>query len=157
MGAALCTGLVLLIFVVCLAVYFWLMSLLAFLAFRRDKESAINGGWRVPEMTLLTLALIGGWAGAKWAQHRFRHKTRKEPFRSLLNACLLGPVLIAALGFTALFQWQANGGLPTGLHILADNVVHLVIGEEHYPIREEAPRSVIINRGGVRETVIFGD
>jgi uncharacterized membrane protein YsdA (DUF1294 family) len=34
--------------------------------------------------TLLGLALIGGSFGAITAQHWFRHKTRKEPFRSTL-------------------------------------------------------------------------
>lgn len=42
------------------------------------------------------LALLGGWAGAKLAQGRFRHKTRKEPFRSLLNLSVLGPVALMA-------------------------------------------------------------
>jgi uncharacterized membrane protein YsdA (DUF1294 family) len=58
---------------------------LAFLMFRIDKDRAIQGEWRVSESTLLILAFIGGWFGAKAAQPRFRHKTRKEPFRTFLN------------------------------------------------------------------------
>lgn len=58
---------------------------LAFLMFRIDKDRAIQGEWRVSESTLLILAFIGGWFGAKAAQRRFRHKTRKEPFRTFLN------------------------------------------------------------------------
>lgn len=57
----------------------------AFGAFWYDKRQAQSGGWRVPEKTLLLLALVGGWPLAKLAQRRFRHKTRKQPFATLLN------------------------------------------------------------------------
>lgn len=144
------------IFLICLAAYFWLMSVFAFLAFVRDKEQAIQGGWRVPESTLLTLALLGGWPGAKLAQHRFHHKTRKEPFRSILNACALGPLLIALLGITAVFRPQADTGFPHGLAWAYALVGSLVgAGEVHAP--ESPTRGVTINRGGVRETVILRD
>lgn len=58
---------------------------LAYMMFRIDKDRAVYGEWRVSERTLLFLALTGGWFGAKAAQRRFRHKTRKEPFRTQLN------------------------------------------------------------------------
>jgi uncharacterized membrane protein YsdA (DUF1294 family) len=77
-----------------------IMSLLAYAAFAHDKTQAQSGGWRVPEATLLYLAVFGGWFGAKIAQREYRHKTRKEPFRTLLN--LVGglhAVLIATLLF----------------------------------------------------------
>ncbi|MGB8813026.1 MAG: DUF1294 domain-containing protein [Paracoccaceae bacterium] len=53
--------------------------------FRFDKAQAEGSGQRVPEVDLLEAARRGGWFGAKLAQRRFRHKTRKEPFRSQLN------------------------------------------------------------------------
>jgi uncharacterized membrane protein YsdA (DUF1294 family) len=56
----------------------------AFLTFAWDKYSAKNGIWRVSEGTLLLMALVGGSLGAITAQQMFRHKTRKEPFRSTL-------------------------------------------------------------------------
>ena len=49
-----------------------------------DKRFATLGGHRISERTLLTLAAIGGSLGAIAAQQAFRHKTRKEPFRTLL-------------------------------------------------------------------------
>ncbi|OYX43089.1 MAG: hypothetical protein B7Z02_10300 [Rhodobacterales bacterium 32-67-9] len=72
-----------------------------------DKRQAQSAGRRISEATLLRLAFIGGSLGAKLAQHRLRHKTRKEPFRSNLNmivalhaviwaAMMLPPVRIAA-------------------------------------------------------------
>jgi uncharacterized membrane protein YsdA (DUF1294 family) len=61
------------------------VNLATFVALARDKAQARAGGWRVAEYTLLWLALLGGWPAAKLAQRRLRHKTRKEPFRTLLN------------------------------------------------------------------------
>jgi uncharacterized membrane protein YsdA (DUF1294 family) len=83
-------------FVVCLLGYGLLVNLLAFLAFAIDKRRALQGEWRVPERTLLILATLGGWPGAKFAQVSLRHKTRKQPFGLLLNLCgLILPIGLA--------------------------------------------------------------
>lgn len=52
--------------------------------FRADKQRAIQGARRIREADLLFLAAIGGTPGAFFARHAFRHKTRKQPFSSLL-------------------------------------------------------------------------
>lgn len=57
------------------------MSLVAFVAYWRDKVAATRGQWRTSEATLLGFAVFGGWPGAYFARHLFRHKTRKQPFR----------------------------------------------------------------------------
>jgi uncharacterized membrane protein YsdA (DUF1294 family) len=56
----------------------------AFVLFMLDKHFAQEGMRRVPESTLLLVALIGGSAGAIAGQQYWRHKTRKEPFRTML-------------------------------------------------------------------------
>jgi uncharacterized membrane protein YsdA (DUF1294 family) len=43
-----------------------------------------NNRHRISEASLLFVALIGGSVGAIIAQQTLRHKTRKEPFRSVL-------------------------------------------------------------------------
>ncbi len=53
-------------------------------AFGWDKICAVNGWRRVPENTLLILALAGGTVGAIAGQQIMRHKTRKQPFRTYL-------------------------------------------------------------------------
>jgi len=58
-----------------------LFSLAAFLAYARDKYSAIHGTWRIPESSLHLLEAIGGWPGAYVAQQTMRHKTVKESYQ----------------------------------------------------------------------------
>ncbi len=73
-------------------------NLFVFLVYWWDKEAARNGGWRIRESTLLSLALIGGSLGAISAQRLLRHKTRKEPFRSILISIVILQVgLVASL------------------------------------------------------------
>jgi uncharacterized membrane protein YsdA (DUF1294 family) len=70
-------------------IYLLLANLCAFAAFAIDKAAAENGRWRIPENTLLALAAIGGSLGALIGQQVMRHKTRKQPFRSILIAIAL--------------------------------------------------------------------
>ncbi|GAD65677.1 DUF1294 domain-containing protein [Vibrio proteolyticus] len=60
------------------------LSPLTYLVYKADKRSAIAGDWRVSENTLHFLAVTGGWPGALVAQHRLRHKSQKQPFKTLL-------------------------------------------------------------------------
>lgn len=60
----------------------------AFVLFAADKRRAIRNERRIPERQLLTCAALGGVLGAVAAQQMFRHKTRKEPFRTILMAIL---------------------------------------------------------------------
>ncbi|MDZ7709441.1 MAG: DUF1294 domain-containing protein [Roseovarius sp.] len=75
-------------------VYLLSLNLATFGLFWWDKQCAIHRRWRVPESTLLTLCLVGGAFGAKTGQGVFRHKTRKEPFRTSLNA-----IMVLHIGF----------------------------------------------------------
>lgn len=79
-------------------IYLVAVNLASFGAFGLDKRAAIRGTWRTRESTLLGLAALGGWIGALAAQHTMRHKTRKEPFRTLLWS-------IAAFEGVALIGW----------------------------------------------------
>lgn len=75
--------------------YLAAINLVAFAAMGWDKRLAERGDRRISERDLLTLAAIGGSLGAIAAQQAFRHKTRKEPFRTLL--WLTPPLQIALL------------------------------------------------------------
>ncbi|EKD59567.1 MAG: hypothetical protein ACD_54C01273G0003 [uncultured bacterium] len=87
--------------------YIIVVSTLTYLVFANDKRRAELGDRRVPEATLLLLAGLGGWPGAKLAQLRLRHKTRKRPFRLLLNLCGLLLPLWVGLALAQDVAWAA--------------------------------------------------
>ena len=71
-------------------------NLFVFATYFVDKRAARLGHRRVSERTLLMLALFAGSPGAITAQRLLRHKTQKEPFRTLLmGIALLHVVLLA--------------------------------------------------------------
>jgi len=71
------------------------INLVTFGVFGWDKACAENNLRRVPEANLLLLALFGGALGALLGQQVFRHKTKKQPFRTLLWLCALINILAA--------------------------------------------------------------
>ena len=64
-------------------------------AFWLDKQKAIANDRRISEANLLFLAIIGGSPGALYARRSFRHKTRKQPFSTVL--LLICAIQIGAL------------------------------------------------------------
>ena len=70
----------------------WSVSLFALYGI--DKTQAVRKGWRVPEIVLHTLALIGGFIGGWLGMLIFHHKTNKPVFKLVLGiATILGIVL----------------------------------------------------------------
>ena len=82
-------------------IYLPVINAITWVAFWVDKERARQGLYRIPERTLLLLALAGGSPAAIHAQQRLRHKTRKQPFAAMLVTI---PVLQVAtiIGITLL-------------------------------------------------------
>jgi len=82
----------------------WLtaISILAFVLFMFDKDSAKRGARRTREDTLLLLVALGGALGAGLAMLLFRHKTSKRPFVGrfwlLVALQIAGVALLVALG-----------------------------------------------------------
>lgn len=60
------------------------MSVLTFMLYASDKNSAQNGEQRIRESTLHMFALCCGWPGALIAQQTLRHKSVKQPFKAIL-------------------------------------------------------------------------
>ncbi len=86
-------------------------SLAAFFAYRSDKLRAEAGGWRIPEVALHGLELLGGWPGAFLAQRKFRHKTAKLSYQ------LFFWIIVAVHQFAAwdsVFDWQLTRQLTRG-------------------------------------------
>jgi uncharacterized membrane protein YsdA (DUF1294 family) len=82
-----------------LALYLAGVNLVTFAAFFADKQAAIHRHWRIAERTLLALTFLGGWAGALAGQFLLRHKTSKEPFRTLLWL-IIGVEALAVIGWS---------------------------------------------------------
>jgi uncharacterized membrane protein YsdA (DUF1294 family) len=64
-------------------VVYVVLSVVAYAMYRHDKVAAGRGDRRIPENRLHLVALVGGWPGAWIAQQHVRHKTRKQPFRTI--------------------------------------------------------------------------
>ncbi|TMM50594.1 DUF1294 domain-containing protein [Sulfitobacter sabulilitoris] len=69
-------------------IYMLTINATAYLVFAWDKHRSVHGLWRVSEQTLLLVSMMGGSPGAKLAQKRLRHKTRKQPFGRRLNTII---------------------------------------------------------------------
>lgn len=71
------------------ALIYFLLSVVTFYLYYKDKRAAKKGSWRVSENTLHVAALLGGWLGAIIGQYAFRHKTQKARFRVVFYLTLL--------------------------------------------------------------------
>lgn len=63
-----------------LCIYVVLINIVTFFAFAIDKIKAMLGKWRIRELILLGLALIGGSAGGLLAMDIFNHKVKSMHF-----------------------------------------------------------------------------
>ena len=69
--------------------YLLAINAVAFFAYGIDKLKARKGWWRIPEATLLLLAIIGGSIGAWLGMKVWHHKTMHKKFRYGLPLILL--------------------------------------------------------------------
>lgn len=68
-------------YVIFLPFHIVLINLMTIVAYGVDKRAAQKHAWRVPELQLHLLELLGGTPGAFLAQKMFHHKTKKTSFR----------------------------------------------------------------------------
>ena len=84
-----------------LMAYLLIINAIAFLFMLVDKRKARKNAWRIPEATLLTLAILGGSLGATLGMRLFRHKTRKPQFSLGLPVILVLHILLLVWFITA--------------------------------------------------------
>ena len=83
-----------------LLIYLLAANIVTFVVFGIDKYKAKRGLWRIPEASLLTMAVIGGsigaWLGTKVWHHKTLHKKFKYgiPLIIALQAALAVYLLI---------------------------------------------------------------
>lgn len=71
------------------------VNLVGLVLFAWDKSCASRGSRRVPERRLLMVAALGGAPAMLLGRSMLRHKTRKQPFRTYLNAIICIQALVA--------------------------------------------------------------
>lgn len=77
--------------------YLIIVNIVTWIVYGLDKWKAKAGKWRIPERTLLLLALIGGSAGALAGMMMFRHKTRKARFVAGVPVMFVAHCVIVAV------------------------------------------------------------
>ena len=75
--------------------YLLAINAVAFFVYGIDKLKARKGWWRIPEATLLLLAIIGGSIGAWLGMKVWHHKTMHKKFRYGLPLILLLQLALA--------------------------------------------------------------
>lgn len=73
------------------------VNAVAFIVYGIDKYRARNAKWRIPEATLLMLAVVGGSVGAWLGMKAWHHKTRHMKFRYGVPVILLLQIVLATL------------------------------------------------------------
>ena len=78
--------------------YIWLIviNIITFAVFGIDKKKAIDGKFRIKELTLFVLSFLGGSLGGLIAMHTFHHKTRKWYFKFGIPLILIAWVAMIA-------------------------------------------------------------
>ena len=64
--------------------YLVIINAIGLLIMPIDKDNAKRGWRRVPELSLLTIAFIGGSMGICLGIYIFRHKTKKRMFKTIV-------------------------------------------------------------------------
>ena len=78
-------------------IYMLVINAITYFAFWADKERARHQRYRISEGNLLSLAIFGGSPAAIFARQHLRHKTRKQPFSTMLS-CVPGAQIAVAIG-----------------------------------------------------------
>ena len=69
-------------------------SVVTFSAYAIDKAQARRGGWRIPELVLHGLAIVGGAIGGWLGLLGLRHKTRHPAFPLILGLALTAQIIV---------------------------------------------------------------
>lgn len=70
-------------------IFLAVMSVIAFILYKVDKDKAQKNKWRIKEATLLGVGFFGGAVGALLAMKIFRHKTKHWYFTVINVAGLI--------------------------------------------------------------------
>ena len=86
-----------------IAIWFTSVNLMAAILWSHDKSRAVRGSRRIPEKTLFTLAMLGGWPASLLMAQWVRHKRRTDVFMARLY--LIGG--LQSLGIVSIWLYAA--------------------------------------------------
>lgn len=72
-----------------LIIYLIAINVIGFIIMFVDKQKAKKGGWRIKEITIFVITLLGGGVGTIAGMYTFRHKTKKLKFTLGLPVVLI--------------------------------------------------------------------
>ena len=78
-----------------LILYLLIMNATGAVSMLMDKRKAKKKLWRIPEATLLGIAVLGGSVGTLIGMYAFRHKTRHIKFTLGIPAILIAQLVLA--------------------------------------------------------------
>ena len=70
------------------------LNLITFITYGIDKRKARKSRWRIPESTLILLALLGGSIGAWLGMKTWRHKTQHAKFYISIPLIITGQIIL---------------------------------------------------------------
>ena len=88
----------------CLAYYLLGINAVTFIVYGIDKYKAKKAKWRIPEATLLLLAVLRGSVGAWMGMKVWHHKTMHKKFKYGIPAILL--IQIALMTYLHVNLWK---------------------------------------------------
>lgn len=74
--------------------YLIIINIIAFFSYGIDKLKAKYHKWRIPEIVLLNLSLIGGGVGSIMGMYLFHHKTKKMLFKIVNGVFLIVYIIL---------------------------------------------------------------
>ena len=78
-------------------VYLIIINALAFLLMLVDKYKAKKNLWRIPEGTLIGIAILGGSMGCLCGMYAVRHKTKRPKFTLGVPVILAAQIMLLIL------------------------------------------------------------
>lgn len=82
-----------------------LINIFTFIAYGKDKSLAKKKEWRIPEIQLHTLELLGGTIGAFCGQKFFHHKNKKKSYMATFFASVAIQIGVVIFLFKYINLW----------------------------------------------------
>lgn len=80
--------------------YLLIINVLGMALMLSDKQKARKNKWRIPEATLMTVAVLGGSVGVLLGMRLFRHKTLHLKFSLGVPLILVAQILLGIFLYT---------------------------------------------------------